>query len=55
MLPNKVQDQDLLTLFSELINDEAENEIFKIIFSESDEEKVLEKLINHMETGDDQD
>ena len=55
MASNKVQDQDLLELFSELIGDETANEIFEIIFSENDEDKVLDKLIDTMEAGDDQD
>jgi hypothetical protein len=55
MVPKKEQDKDLLVLFSELINDDIENGIFKIIFSESDEDKMLNKLINAMEAGDDQD
>jgi hypothetical protein len=55
MASNKVQDLDLLELFSELIDDETENEIFEIIFSENDEDKMLDKLIDKMEKGDDQD
>jgi hypothetical protein len=55
MAPNKTLDQDLLTLFSDLIGDKTENEILKILYSEGDEESLLDELIKHLEIDDDQD
>ena len=54
MVPNKIKDSDLLQLFSELIKDEKENEIFKILFFEEDEQKKLEKMIGFLEKSNDQ-
>ena len=55
MAPNKIKDPDLLKLFSDLIKDETENEIFKILFFEEDEQKKLEKMISIFRKSNDQD
>ncbi len=51
---NKLQDQDLLNLFLEMIDDEIENEIFKIVFYDSDEETRIDNLISFLESRNDQ-
>lgn len=48
-------DQDLLSLFTNLINNDIEKEIFKVSFSIFDEDELIEKLLEIVETNDDQD
>ena len=52
MKNNRLIDQDLMDLFTELIKNEVETEILKIYYSEESEEAVLEKLIAYLETDD---
>lgn len=49
MIPSKIYDQDLLDLFSQLITDENENRIFQIIFTNDDEDMMLEEIISRLE------
>jgi hypothetical protein len=55
MLNFQAQDEDLLALFSDLINDETERKIFRTIFSRSDEDEMFEELIDLGEEKDDKD
>lgn len=49
MIPSIKYDQDLLDLFSQLITDENENRIFQIIFTNDDEDMMLEEIISRLE------
>lgn len=55
MYPKKVQDPDLIELYTKLIDDEIEKEIFRIVFSENTDEERLDKLIDFLEISNDQD
>jgi hypothetical protein len=54
MINNRLIDQDLIDLFTGLIQNNTESEILRIIFSDNNEEGVIEKLINYLELEDDQ-
>lgn len=55
MFLKNIQDPDLLELYSKLIEDDTEKEIFTIIFSENNDEERLDKLIKFLEIFNDQD
>ena len=55
MINKRLIDQDLMDLFTGLIQNNTESEILKIIYSDNNEEGILEKLITYLETEDDQD
>ena len=55
MVNDHLPNEDLLKLFSDLIGDTVEREIFNIIFSGRDEEDVFEELIKQLENHNDQD
>jgi len=48
MEKNKLYDQELLSLFTNLIEDDVEKEIFKIIFT-NDDDIMISELINQLE------
>ncbi len=49
-------DADLLRLFLDLIDDQAEREIFQLLLTEAEGEGRLDDIINHLEIRkDDQD
>lgn len=47
------QDRDLIDFLSELIDDESEKNIFATLFSDTNEEELLEKIIRNLENVDD--
>ena len=55
MVSNEKNDPDLLKLFSDLISDEEEKDIFQILFFEEDEQTKLEKMISMLGNSNDQD
>ncbi len=46
-------DQDIVNLYSELLPEELQKQIFEIIFTETDEDTLLEKLIELVESNND--
>lgn len=49
------QDQDLLNLFSALVNSEVSKNVLKVIFTKANDVEIIDKLLDTLENVNDND